>query len=139
MCLGNNQNQQRGTLSKTNFTPYLFVNMKLRQGCENHAIAIFCCDVLSVFMSLCARVATVTLIFNRPQQVKCFKAIYCGKDINCAFVLPRGYSKWLIFHLLPALTCGKFNNEGSSSPPVCCCCYCLTSQCINQELTKKGT
>ena len=64
MCLGNNQNQQRGTLSKTNFTPYLFVNMKLRQGCENHAIAIFCCDVLSVFMSLCARAATVTLILG---------------------------------------------------------------------------
>ena len=37
----------------------------------------------------------------KPKQVKCLEAIYCGRDVVA--VLPTGYGKSMIFHLLPAL------------------------------------
>ena len=46
--------------------------------------------------------------------MKCLEAIYGGKD--CVAVLPTGYGKSLIFHLLPALLRGKLDDEGPSSP-----------------------
>ena len=48
--------------------------------------------------------------------MKCLEAIYGGKD--CVTVLPTGYGKSLIFHLLPALLRGKLDDEGPSSPQV---------------------
>ena len=48
--------------------------------------------------------------------MRCLEAIYCGKD--CVAVLPTGYGRSLIFHLLPVLLRGKLEDKGSSSPQV---------------------
>ena len=37
----------------------------------------------------------------KPKQVKCLEAIYLNRDLVA--VLPTGYGKSLIFHLLPSL------------------------------------
>ena len=39
--------------------------------------------------------------------MKCLEAIYFGRDVVA--VLPTGYGKSLIFHLLPSLFYDKFN------------------------------
>ena len=43
----------------------------------------------------------------KPKQVKCLEAVYSGRDIIA--VLPTGYGKSIIFHLLPALFFDKIN------------------------------
>ena len=40
-------------------------------------------------------------IILKPKQVLCLEKIYMGKDVLC--VMPTGYGKSLIFHLLPVL------------------------------------
>ena len=47
----------------------------------------------------------------KPKQVKCLEAVYSGRDVIA--VLPTGYGKSIIFHLLPALLFEKVN----SAPP----------------------
>ena len=47
----------------------------------------------------------------KPKQVKCLEAVYSGRDVVA--VLPTGYGKSIIFHLLPALLFEKVN----SAPP----------------------
>ena len=37
----------------------------------------------------------------KPKQVKCLEAVYSNKDLVA--VLPTGYGKSLIFHILPHL------------------------------------
>ena len=40
-------------------------------------------------------------IILKPKQVACLESPYLGKDVVC--VLPTGYGKSLVFHLLPSL------------------------------------
>ena len=40
-------------------------------------------------------------IIMKPKQVACLESLYLGKDVVC--VLPTGYGKSLVFHLLPSL------------------------------------
>ena len=42
----------------------------------------------------------------KPKQVLCLESLYMQKDVMC--VLPTGYGKSLIFHLLPLLLYAKF-------------------------------
>ncbi|XP_068692465.1 ATP-dependent DNA helicase Q1-like [Montipora foliosa] len=44
----------------------------------------------------------------KPKQVKCLEAIYLGRVVVA--VLPTGYGKSIIFHLLPVLLFGKVNS-----------------------------
>ena len=48
----------------------------------------------------------------KVKQVQCLEAVYCGNDVIA--VLPTGYGKSIIFHLLPALFHDKVN--GRTSP-----------------------
>ena len=48
----------------------------------------------------------------KAKQVQCLEAIYRGRDLVA--VLPTGYEKSLIFHILPALLRDKMNGQ---SPP----------------------
>lgn len=56
----------------------------------------------------------------KPRQVKCLEAIYSGRDT--IGILPTGYGKSIIFHLLPLLFFDKINSgsttKTSSSPPI---------------------
>lgn len=45
-------------------------------------------------------------IILKPKQVLCLEGVYLGKDVMC--VLPTGYGKSLIFHLLPMLIFAKY-------------------------------
>lgn len=45
----------------------------------------------------------------KPKQVKCLEAIYSGRDT--IGVLPTGYGKSIIFHLLPGLFFDKINSR----------------------------
>ena len=47
----------------------------------------------------------------KPKKVKCLEAVYSGRDVVA--VLPTGYGKSIIFHLLTALLFEKVN----SAPP----------------------
>ena len=40
-------------------------------------------------------------IILKSKQVTCLESLYLGKDVVC--VLPNGYGKSLVFHLLPLL------------------------------------
>ena len=44
----------------------------------------------------------------RPKQVKCLEAIYRGRDVVA--ILPTGYGKSMIFHLLPSLLRDKIKS-----------------------------
>jgi superfamily II DNA helicase RecQ len=46
----------------------------------------------------------------KPKQVICLENVYLEKDVMC--VLPTGYGKSLIFHLLPMLLFAKFKLRG---------------------------
>ncbi len=46
----------------------------------------------------------------KPKQVLCLESMYCQRDVMC--VLPTGYGKSLIFHLLPMLLFAKYNLRG---------------------------
>ena len=48
----------------------------------------------------------------KPKQVKCLEAIHCGRDVVA--VLPTGYGKSMIFHLLPAMFQGRDKIIGGS-------------------------
>ena len=51
--------------------------------------------------------------FNlKPKQVKCLEALYFGKDVVA--VLPTGYGKSMIFHLLPSLCYDKMKRTAPS-------------------------
>ena len=50
----------------------------------------------------------------KPKQVKCLEAIYTGRDT--IGVLPTGYGKSIIFHLLPGLFLDKLNSRSSTQP-----------------------
>ena len=52
----------------------------------------------------------------KPKQVQCLEAIYSGRDVVA--VLPTGYGKSLIFHLLPSLFLEKMNSQSMSFRPV---------------------
>ena len=52
-------------------------------------------------------------IILKPKQVKCLEAIYSGRDT--VGVLPTGYGKSIIFHLLPRLFFDKISSKSSSS------------------------
>ena len=49
----------------------------------------------------------------KPKQVKCLEAVYNGRDLVA--VLPTGYGKSMIFHLLPALLYDKGRSEARNS------------------------
>ena len=60
-----------------------------------------------------------SLVILKPKQVLCLEAVFAGRDLLA--VLPTGYGKSIIFHLLPALLLEK--NRRSTSllqvpPPV---------------------
>jgi superfamily II DNA or RNA helicase len=46
----------------------------------------------------------------KPKQVMCLEAAYIGKDLLA--VLPTGYGKSVIFHLLPSLLAEKKRRAG---------------------------
>ena len=52
-------------------------------------------------------------IILKPKQVKCLEAIYSGRDT--VGILPTGYGKSIIFHLLPGLLFDKINSRSTSS------------------------
>ena len=52
----------------------------------------------------------------KPKQVKCLEAVYSNKDVIA--VLPTGYGKSLIFHILPSLFYDKFVREEQKNKPV---------------------
>ena len=53
----------------------------------------------------------------KVKQVICLEAIYHGRDVVA--VLPTGYGKSVIFHLLPSLFLEKINYErGAAAHPV---------------------
>ena len=45
----------------------------------------------------------------KPKQVVCLESIFLKKDV--LFVLPTGYGKSLVFHILPALLFARDNSE----------------------------
>ena len=49
-------------------------------------------------------------IIMKPKQVLCLESVYMQSDVMC--VLPTGYGKSLIFHLLPMLLFAKFKLRG---------------------------
>ena len=49
----------------------------------------------------------------KPKKVKCLEAVYNGRDLVA--VLPTGYGKSMIFHLLPALLYDKESSEARNS------------------------
>ena len=51
-------------------------------------------------------------VILKPKQVLCLEAVYLGKDLLA--ILPTGYGKSLIFHLLPSLS--EKNRRSSSLP-----------------------
>ncbi len=51
----------------------------------------------------------------KPKQVKCLEAVYSSKDVIA--VLPTGYGKSLIFHILPSLFYDKFVGEEQKKRP----------------------
>ena len=57
----------------------------------------------------CLEIALLTSVYNeivlKPKQVICLESVYLDKDVMC--VLPTGYGKSLIFHLLPMLLFAK--------------------------------
>ena len=67
-----------------------------------------------VFLS-CLEFAVLNSLYQenilKPKQVSCLESVYFGKDVIC--VLPTGYGKSLIFHLLPMLLFAKFNLCGN--------------------------
>ena len=52
----------------------------------------------------------------KVKQVICLEAIYHGRDVVA--VLPTGYGKSVIFHLLPSLFLDKINYERGAAHPV---------------------
>ena len=50
-------------------------------------------------------------IHLKPKQVQCLEAIYFGRDT--IGVLPTGYGKSIIFHLLPGLFFDKINSRAA--------------------------
>ena len=51
----------------------------------------------------------------KPKHVKCLEAVYRGKDI--VGVLPTGYGKSIIFHLLPGLFLAKVSSRATEQLP----------------------
>ena len=60
---------------------------------------------------LCLEFAVLNSMYEnrilKPKQVLCMETLYHNKDVVC--VLPTGYGKSLIFHLLPMLLFAKYN------------------------------
>ena len=52
----------------------------------------------------------------KVKQVICIEAIYRGRDVVA--LLPTGYGKSVIFHLLPSLFLDKVNCERGAAYPV---------------------
>ena len=61
----------------------------------------------------CLEFAVLNSAYNniilKPKQVVCLETIYMGKDLIC--ILPTGYGKSLIFHLIPCLMFARNNKE----------------------------
>ena len=61
----------------------------------------------------CLQYAILNSIYSnvilKPKQVICLECIYLKKDVLC--VLPTGYGKSLVFHLLPGLLFARDNLE----------------------------
>ena len=53
--------------------------------------------------------------YLKPQQVKCLEAVYSNKGVIA--VLPTGYGKSMIFHILPSLFYDKFVREEQRKRP----------------------
>ena len=70
----------------------------------NYYIGFLCCLEFALLNSLYQE------IILKPKKVLCLESIYLGKDVIC--VLPTGYGKSLIFHLLPMLLFTKFKLQG---------------------------
>lgn len=52
----------------------------------------------------------------KPKQVKCLEAVYLNRDLVA--VLPTGYGKSIIFHLLPLLLFDRNTSSPSTPSPV---------------------
>ena len=67
-------------------------------------IAFLCCLEFALLNSLYQEVIL------KPKQVLCLESVYLKNDVMC--VLPTGYGKSLIFHLLPLLLFAKYKLRG---------------------------
>ena len=67
-------------------------------------IAFLCCLEFALLNSLYEE------IILKPKQVLCLESVYLQKDVMC--VLPTGYGKLLIFHLLLMLLFAKYKLRG---------------------------
>ena len=70
-----------------------------------------------VFLS-CLQFAVSNSVYHntilKPKQVKCLEYVYLKNDVLC--VLPTGYGKSLVFHLIPALMFAKVILEQDAGP-----------------------
>ncbi len=67
-------------------------------------IAFLCCLEFALLNSLYQEVIL------KPKHVLCLESVYLKNDVMC--VLPTGYGKSLIFHLLPMLLFAKYKLRG---------------------------
>ena len=67
-------------------------------------IAFLCCLEFALLNSL------YEAVILKPKQVLCLESVYLKNDVMC--VLPTGYGKSLIFHLLPLLLFAKYKLRG---------------------------
>ena len=76
------------------------------------------CEFLDFFHCLnFANVVGEYSVILKPKQVLCLEAVYQGKDLLA--VLPTGYGKSLIFHLIPSLLAEKKRRSGLSAQKNC--------------------
>ena len=65
----------------------------------NHVVFLYC-------LEFAIQNSFYKEIVLKPKQVRCLECIYLQTDVMC--VLPTGYGKSLIFHLLPMMMFAKF-------------------------------
>ena len=99
-CLANKHNPLGGVPLSNKMSRRAFVTLKARLADKSTKM---------FFSSLHFAIVNSSYwnINLKPKQVKCLEAVYNGRD--AVAVLPTGYGKSLIFHLLPSLLFDKLN------------------------------
>ena len=107
-CLPDQKLFYQGSHVSYSFVALCFVHMKARLARDKFNSAMF-------FSSLHFAIVNSNYwnINLKPKQVKCLEAIYLGRDT--IGVLPMGYGKSIIFHLLPGLFFDKINSKSAQS------------------------
>lgn len=119
MCLQNKTNPQGGIVCFLAFLPHFHCH------CQIEAIDITLWSKFSAMFYSSLHVAIIPVtqsnysnINLRPKQVKCVEAISCGRDVVA--ILPTGYGKSRIVHVLPSLLHKKIKScRPAPSPSFC--------------------